>query len=126
MSLNDIPVRDLNERLSNLERCAQKAPVNTYQFAKNVADIIDELSNDILGSLKSHGLHAANNDELRRVEAAIYGYIIASNPNLASGFAVSEGFGEHCIGPAGDRVIAQAERDRDARVVIDTITKETS
>lgn len=60
-----------NDRLSNLERCAEDAPQGTYEFAKDVAGAVDEVSNHLLSSLRARGLKADNCDALREVEAAI-------------------------------------------------------
>lgn len=105
-------LRGVNNRLSNLERCAQLAPEGTYQVAKDVTDMIGDLSNELLRTLRSTGLRALNDDRLRNVEAAIYAYVLESNPN-ESGLATGEGFGEHVDGPQGDRILADAVRNWD-------------
>lgn len=103
----------LNERLSNLEACAENAPDGTYESAKEIASLVGDLSNAVLRGLRETGHGARNDDALRDLEASIYGYIIASNPN-ADFLVAAEAFGEQSQGPVGERVIAQATRDRDA------------
>ena len=105
--------RAMNDRLTNLERCAEIAPDRTHEDAKAVARIVGDLSNMILRTVRDGGLVANNSDGLRNLEAAIYGYIVASNPGAAF-LTAAEGFGEHVDGPAGARVLAQAIRDRNA------------
>lgn len=104
-------LRPLNNRLTHLERCAQMAPDGTYQRAKDAAAAIADASNGILDSLRSHGFAAPNGDQLRDLEAAIYGYLLDGNPADHNGLAVGEGFGEHIDGPASDRVMANTVRD---------------
>lgn len=105
-------LRKVNDRFSHLERCAQMAPEGTYQQAKDVSEMIGSLSNKLLRTLRAMGMKALNDDRLRNVEAAVYAYVLESNPD-ASGLLVGEGFGEHVDGPAGDRIIAVTVRDRD-------------
>lgn len=104
--------QELNRRLSNLESCAENAPEGAYEQAKAVAKIVGNAAKGLLSALRAAGLKAKNSDSLRDIEAAIYGYILDSNPE-AYGLITGEGFGEHIEGPARDRVIAQASRDRD-------------
>ncbi len=106
-------VRELNDRLTHLERCAEIAPEGTYQQAKDAASAISDASNGILHALRAHGFKAKNDDQLRNLEAAIYGYLLDSNPD-AYCLLTAEGFGKHVDGPAGARVLAQATRDRGA------------
>src|SRR5262245_54532737 len=104
--------RELNRRLSNLERCADLAPEGTFARAKDAAEAIDEASNAIMAALRERGFHALNDDRLRDLEAAIYGYLLEGNPE-EYGLLTGEGFGEHVDGPAGERVMANTIRDRD-------------
>lgn len=104
--------RKLNNRLGHLERCAEKAPDGTYENA-NAAEAIGEAANAIRNVFRKHGFKASNNDNLRNVEVALYAYLLASNPDN-NALITGEGFGEHVDGPAGERVLAQTIRDRDA------------
>lgn len=104
---------ELNDKLSNLERCAEDAPEGMYLRAREAADAIDEASNALRKALMDRGFVALNDDRLRAVEATIYGYMLQGNPN-ESELLVAEGFGEAMNGPEAERVKAQAERDRDA------------
>ena len=103
----------LNDRLTFLERCAQKAPEGTYQRAKEAAEAVSEASQGIMDALRARGFKALNDDRLRNLEAAIYGYLLEGNPNEC-GLVTGEGFGEHVDGPAGARVLASTSCDRDA------------
>lgn len=107
-----IAVRQLNDALSLFERCADEAPEGTFEEAKEVAELIAEAVNDLMEGLRSRGLLADNCDGIRLVEAVIYGYMKDSNPD-ATVFATAEGFGAALGGPARERVLAQAVRDRD-------------
>jgi len=103
----------LNDRLTFLERCAEMAPEGTYQRAKDAADAINDASQGILDALRTHGFKALNDDRLRNLEAAIYGYLLEGNPDEC-GLITGEGFGERVDGPAGPRVMANTVRDRNA------------
>lgn len=111
-------VRELNDRLSNLERCAEMAPECTYERGKEAAAAIADASNAILAAFRAHGFNAGNDDRLRNIEAALYGYLLQSNSDEIDELRVSEGFGEHVDGPAGSRVIAQAIQNREALAVL--------
>lgn len=106
-------VRELNDRLANLERCAEMAPEGTYEQAKVVSGIIADAANALIHSLRAENLKAPGDDRLRNIEAAIYGYILDSNPN-AYELISAEGFGRHVDGPSGKRIIADAIRNRDS------------
>lgn len=104
--------RDANQRLSNLEQCAQEAPEGTYQLAKDVVALIEEASRDLMKNLKALGLKAPGDDRLRNLEVATFGYIADCNPEAYS-LITGEAFGEHIQGPARERVMAGCIRDRD-------------
>ena len=57
------------------------------------------------------GLKADTCDLIFEVEAAIYDYLRRSNPEAAV-FPTAEGFGSSMDGPARERVLEQAARDR--------------
>lgn len=105
-------VRQFNDRLTLIERCAEKAPEGTYQRAKDAANAINDASQGILDALRAHGFKVRNDDRLRNLEAAIYGYLLEANPD-ESGLMTGEGFGQHIDGPAGDRILANTIRERD-------------
>jgi hypothetical protein len=105
-------VRELNHRLTRRKRYAEFAPEGTYAVAKSAADAIDAASQGIREALREHGFKALNDDHLRSLEAAIYGYLLEGNPD-ATGLMTGEGFGEHIDGPGGARVMANTVRDRD-------------
>lgn len=109
----NVNIAELNGRWTNLERCAEEAPQDTYEFAKEVAQLVSEVADDVLSRAKAIGLKCNNSDGLREFEAVLYGLLVDSNPDSFSAFVVSEGFGEHMAGPARDRVLAGAIRDRD-------------
>jgi hypothetical protein len=104
---------ELNARLGNLERCAETAPEGMYSRAREAVDTVHEASNALRRALMERGFVALNDDHLRAVEATIYGYVLQGNADEHE-LIVGEGFGAAMEGPAADRVLAQAERDRDA------------
>ncbi len=107
----NVNIDALNDRYNYLERCAEKAPDGTYALSKATVETIGEIADDIMRRVRALGLRANNCDGIREVEAVIYGYVADANPD--SELRVGEGFGEHVDGPAGERVLAQAVRDRD-------------
>lgn len=105
--------RPLNDRLRNLEECADSAPHGTYERAKSAVEFIHTAADDLRLAANMSGFLAMNDDRIRNVEVALYAYILASNPNDCELIA-AEGFGAAMGTPARARVIAGAERDRDA------------
>lgn len=101
--------RELNRRLSNLQRCAETAPDGTYEHAKSAARVVDRAIEAVRSALQISGFKVDGCDKCRDLEAAIYGYLLASNPD-DSELVVSEGFGEHVDGPRGSEIIAAARR----------------
>lgn len=110
--------RILNERLNNLQRCAEKAPEGTFEEARNAAAAIDQAIEAVRSAFKEHGFKADGCDICRDLEASIYGFMLNSNPGH-TGLIVAEGFGEHVDGPCGSRMISEAIRDRDFIATID-------
>lgn len=106
-------LRELHTRLSNIQRCAELAPADTYECAKSAANAIDEAIEAVRAVFREHGFEVNNNDPCRDLEAAIYGYLLISNPERY-GLITGEGFGEHIDGSAGERIMANTIRDRDA------------
>lgn len=105
-----IDAKQLSDRLSNLEACANNAPDGTYEHEKLVVEFIGDTVDGILREAKALGLKTPNCDQIREVEAVIYGYLTDANPLT---FAAGEGFGDSMDGPARDRIIFQAEQERD-------------
>jgi hypothetical protein len=105
--------RELSNRLSNLEACAEHAPEGTFKRAKAAAETIGAIATAILQEFRDQGFKAFGDDRLRDIEAALYGYLLESNPDEFE-LITAEGFGETMSGPAGGRVIRQTIRDRDA------------
>src|SRR5215469_12876877 len=104
--------RDLNRRLENLEACFENAPVGTYQQAKDTVEAIWHLSNEILHTFRGYGFQAGNDDRLRNLEVAIYGYFLESNPDACFVHS-AEGFGRHMDNPLlRDRIITDAAANR--------------
>lgn len=105
-----------NERLNNLESCADNAPAGTYEEGKRIARAIGDAIEGVRGVFKAAGFQADGSDNCRTLEALIYAYFVASNESddaVFSALCVSEGFGDAMNGPARDRVLAQTIRDRD-------------
>jgi hypothetical protein len=108
---------ELNRRLGYLQNCAEKAPEGTYEEAKRAAAAVDQAIESVRTIFRDHGFAANGTDPCRDLEASIYGFLLVSNPN-AYGLLTGEGFGEHVDGPAGERVLANAIRDRDVFKVV--------
>lgn len=107
-------VAQLNDRLTRVERAVEQAPAGTFKQTKDVATAIGDASNAVMAAFKAHGFTALNNDRLREVEAAIFGYLLAGNPSVHDELAAAEGFAEALDSPTGERVKAQLIRDREA------------
>lgn len=103
----------LKTALSNFKSCAQDAPVGCYDNAKELHEVIGTACDDLMAAVRGLGLKADNCDLIFELEAAMYDYIKRSNPLEGVLFATAEGFGASLEGPARDRVIMQAERNRD-------------
>lgn len=104
--------REQQASLTNFKRCAEDTPKGTYEDTKNLNNTIGDAVDQLMRDIRALGLKADGCDRAFALEAAIYTYVKQSNPD-SSLFAVAEGFGSSMDGPARDRVIAQAERDRD-------------
>ncbi|MGS0567052.1 hypothetical protein [Xanthomonas oryzae] len=107
-----IDARALNTELESFERCADESPAGTYEQAKELAELIGRIADDLIRGLRAIGMQADNCDGIREVEAVIYGWIKNSNPD-ATVFPTAEGFGDSLGGPARERVLAQAVQNRD-------------
>lgn len=105
-----IGVRALNDKLNLIDACAENAPEGTYDEAKQVREIIGDMADEFMRRLQTIGLDTPNCDQIREVEAVMYGYVRDANPLVV---ATAEGFGEAMDGPARANVIAGATRDRD-------------
>jgi hypothetical protein len=104
--------RELNERLCNLERCAELAPEGTYVRSKEAVDTVRAAMDAIEAVFKDANFNVDHCDGARDLEATLYGYLLANNPEEYELYA-AEGFGEHVDGPARERVMANTIRDRD-------------
>lgn len=102
----------MSKQLDNFKRCCDEAPEGTYEDAKWLNECIGDTCDNLMNDLRNLGLKADACDLIYKVEATIYDYVKRSNPDNSM-FAVAEGFGEAMDGPARERVIAQAKRDRD-------------
>lgn len=105
--------RELNNRLSNLQACAEHAPEGTYERAKAAAEVINDCAESVFAIFKAAGFKLAGNDRFRDIEAALYGLMRESNPTEYQ-LDTGEGFGYAMGTEARSRVIRQTERDRDA------------
>lgn len=104
--------RQMETALHNFKRCAEDAPEGTYEEAKRLNNLLGETVDQFMRDLRALGLKADTCDLAFEVEATLYNYVKRSNPD-GTMFPVSEGFGSSMGGPARERVIAQAARDRD-------------
>lgn len=109
--------RELHQRLSNIEDCAEHAPEGTYERAKQAAAFINDSAEAIFALAKASGFKLNGTDRFRDVEALLYGVLVDSNPT-EYGLITGEGFGNAMGGPAKQRVIEQTIRDRDALAVL--------
>lgn len=105
--------RELHERLSNLQACAEHAPEGTYERAKEAAGVINDCAESIFEIFKAAGFKLNGDDRFRDIEAALYGLMRESNPTEYQ-LDTGEGFGRVMGTDAKSRVIRQAESDRDA------------
>ena len=103
----------LRDALADFKSCADQAPEGCYEHAKELNAVIGQACRDIMSELRALGLKASPSDLAFDLEAAIYYYAKRSNPD-ATVFPTAEGFGSSLDGPARERVLAQAARDRDA------------
>lgn len=106
----------LNSRLNHFQRGVEEAPEGSFIDAKAIAEVFDDamraLHNNLATGLAAHGLKVSNCDAFREIEAVAYGMLLRANED-ATIFLATEGFGEHVDGPAGRRILANAERNRD-------------
>lgn len=98
--------------LKNFKNCCEEAPVGTYDRAKILNEVIGDKVDAIIETLRNYDWCANNCDLAFALEAEIYAYVKASNPNNED-LATAEGFGAAMDTEARERVIAQAIRDRD-------------
>lgn len=105
-------MKNTKEALNDFERCAEMAPERTYQLAKDLAQEMGDIVDDVISRVRALGLQADNCDKVRRLHEALYQYVKDSNPGHTM-FPTAEGFGEHVDGPAGPRMIEQAAKARD-------------
>lgn len=99
-------LKNYKEALNDFERCAEVAPERTYQEAKDLAQEMGDIIDDVINRVRSLGLQADNCDLVRKLHVALYQYVKDSNPGHTM-FPTAEGFGEHVDGPAGPRIIEQ-------------------
>jgi len=102
--------RILNERLTNLQRCAEKAPEGLFKEGRDAAFAVDTAIEQVRETIRNMGFKADGCDRCRDLEASIYGFLLDSNPNHM-GLIAAEGFGEHVDGPAGARITEQLIQD---------------
>lgn len=102
----------LNAELSKFETCASDAPQGTCEDAKALNAFFSDLFEFARTELAKLDLKIPNDDRYREVEAVFYGAIKSANPDSTM-FPIAEGFGAAMDGPARERVLAQAVRDRD-------------
>lgn len=98
--------------LEHFKRCAQEAPQGCYEEAKALNAVINDAMDNLAQQLRGLGLKANNCDLAFELEAAIYAFVKESNPE-ATVFPTAEGFGKGLDGPARERIMFQAQQDRD-------------
>jgi hypothetical protein len=102
----------LRDVYSAFKACAEEAPEGCYEDAKALHAVIGGAVDTLMRDIRTLGLKASGTDPAFDLEVAIYDYVRRSNPD-ATLFPVSEGFGSALNGPARERVLASAARDRD-------------
>ncbi len=107
----NVNIAELNNAWGSFESCAIDAPDGTYEATKQLHSVISDAAGNLMIELRALGYKADACDMIREVEAVMYGYAKASNPD-ATVFPCSEGFGEAMAGPARARVLAQTESNR--------------
>ena len=98
---------------SNIRNCAENAPRGSYEQAKLIVDLCGDWVDAIMADLRAMGMRADGSALAFALESAAYQYIKTSNPDDPI-WPTAEGFGEHCTGITGRRVIEQAQRDVNA------------
>lgn len=102
-----------NVSLKNLRSCVENAPEGTYKEAKRIVGVLNDAMDAVQQAFREENLLADNCDLAFALEAAMYKYLKGSNPSLMLSLSICEGFGDSSTGPAKERVIAGAQRDRD-------------
>lgn len=97
----------------NFRACVDDAPEGCHDAAKRIHTLIGSTCETFMDEVRALGLKSSNCDLIYRVELALYDYLRASNPDETV-FDVAEGFGQAMAGPARERVLQQAVRDRDS------------
>jgi hypothetical protein len=102
----------IKQALEDFKRCAEDAPEGCYEDAKRLNDLIGGSVDALMRDIRAMGLKADACDRAFQLEAMIYAYVKESNPDSTI-FPTAEGFGASMSGVARERVLSQAERDRD-------------
>ncbi len=102
-------VRELSNRWGRIERLAEEKPQGTYARTIDTLVAVEEASNAIRSALKASGFQALDDDRLRVLEATIYGYLLASNPE-ERGLITTESFE---AGPSPQRAESDVTPGRD-------------
>ncbi|TFI48897.1 hypothetical protein E4O93_05340 [Diaphorobacter sp. DS2] len=97
----------------NFRACVDDAPEGCHDAAKRIHTLLGDTCDRFMEEVRALGLKTDNCDLIYRVELALYDYLRASNPDETV-FDVAEGFGQAMAGPARERVLQQAVRDRDS------------
>ncbi len=73
--------------------CAENTLLGEYEFADPIDDCVDECIEAVMRLVKEFGFQAAGDDRAANLEAQIYGYLKASNPETNI-FILAESKGE--------------------------------
>lgn len=90
MSIRD---RETNKRYSHLLICAENAPEDTFEQAKQVVEIIGELADSIITTFRIGDFTFCGSDGIRNVEVAIFKELVASQPEPEIFLADAIGWG---------------------------------
>lgn len=107
--MNTVAAASQKNAFQHFADCADQAPQGTFEAAKSVREVIGNAVDALIRDMRALGLRADNCDGAFALEAAIYEWLKVANPD-ATLFPTAEGFGAAILGPARERVLAQAQQ----------------
>ncbi len=107
-----LAIDPFNASRGHVERRLEEKPHGTYARTMDALIAVEEASSAVRSALKINGFQVLNDDRLRILEATIYGYLLAGNPD-ERGLITAEGFGAAMGGLAAERVRCRAKPGRD-------------
>ncbi len=83
-----VDAQRLNRLLSKAEEVSKTAPEGKEEKIKAAVSVVELVANLLVDSTRSAGLRPTNDDNLRVVEAIIFGYLMASDDDLMADMTV--------------------------------------